>query len=100
MIQSKKRPALVVQNDKDNARLSNTILVMITSTTRRSSEPTQLFIDISTPEGKQTDLRQDSVVNCINIFTLPQIYIINVVGTFPAATMQKVNDLKAALEIP
>ena len=99
-IQTKKRPALVIQNDKDNARLTNTILAMITSTTRRSLEPTQLFIEISTPEGKLTGLRQDSVVNCLNLFTLPQVYIINIVGKFSATTMQKVNDcLKATLEI-
>ena len=100
VIQSKKRPALVIQNDKDNARLTNTILAMITSRTRPSAEPTQLFIEISTPEGQQTGLRQDSVVNCINLFTISQIYIVNVVGKFAAATMQKVNEcLKAALEI-
>jgi mRNA interferase MazF len=73
---------------------------MITSTTRRSSEPTQLFIEISTPEGKLTGLRQDSVVNCLNLFTIPQIYIINIIGKFSAATMQTVNDcLKVTLEI-
>lgn len=100
VIQSKKRPALVIQNDKDNARLTNTILAMITSTTRRSLEPTQLLIEISTPEGKLTGLRQDSVVNCLNLFTLPQVYILNIVGKFSAAMMQKVNDcLKATLEI-
>jgi len=37
---SKRRPALVVQNDKDNVRLTNTILAMITSVTRRSGERT------------------------------------------------------------
>jgi mRNA-degrading endonuclease toxin of MazEF toxin-antitoxin module len=33
----KPRPALVVQNDRDNQRLQNTILAMITSMTRRAS---------------------------------------------------------------
>ena len=100
VIQAKKRPALVIQNDKDNARLTNTILAMITGTTKRSLESTQLFIEISTPEGKLTGLRQDSVVNCLNLFALPQVYIINIIGKFSATSMQKVNDcLKATLEI-
>jgi mRNA interferase MazF len=51
---SKIRPALIVQNDRDNQRLTNTIVAMITSTTRRATEATQLLIDILTGEGKQT----------------------------------------------
>jgi mRNA interferase MazF len=34
---SKVRPALVVQNDRDNTRLLNTIVVQITGTTHRAS---------------------------------------------------------------
>jgi mRNA interferase MazF len=53
----KVRPALVVQNDVDNRRLLNTIVVMVTSrTSRAASEPTQLLIDISTPDGRQSGL--------------------------------------------
>src|ERR1700751_6104369 len=69
---SKPRPAVVVQNDKDNSRLTNTILVMGTSGTHRSLEPTQLLEEIGTPDGKLSGLRQDSVVNCINLLTLEQ----------------------------
>jgi len=42
---AKRRPALVVQNDRDNQRLSNTIVVMITGSLRRAGEPTQLLVD-------------------------------------------------------
>jgi mRNA interferase MazF len=41
---SKVRPALVVQNDRDNARLLATIVAQITSVTRRALELTQLLI--------------------------------------------------------
>ena len=51
---SKPRPALVIQNNADNARMTNTIIVMFTSVTRRSADPTHLLIDLSTPDGKQT----------------------------------------------
>ena len=48
----KRRPALVVQNDRDNGRLATTIVAMITSHPARVYEATQLLIDSSTPEGR------------------------------------------------
>jgi mRNA interferase MazF len=47
---SKFRPALVIQNDADNARLTNTILVQITGTTHRALEPTQVLVEVTTPK--------------------------------------------------
>jgi len=41
---TKVRPVLVIQNDRDNQRLLNTIVAQITSVTRRALEPTQLLI--------------------------------------------------------
>ena len=41
------RPALVVQNDNDNQRLTNTIVVQITSNISRAHEATQTLIDQS-----------------------------------------------------
>jgi mRNA interferase MazF len=53
----KNRPALVVQCDRDNQRLSNTIVVMITGNTRYAqTEPTQLLIDPSTHDGQSSGL--------------------------------------------
>lgn len=49
---SKVRPVLILQNDRDNARLTNTIVAMITRTVR--SEPTQLTIDPTRPQGRVT----------------------------------------------
>ena len=37
---AKVRPVLVIQNDRDNQRLMNTIVVQITSVTRRALGPT------------------------------------------------------------
>lgn len=39
---TKVRPALVVQNDRNNRLLLNTIVVQITSITRRAPEPTRI----------------------------------------------------------
>jgi mRNA interferase MazF len=98
---SKVRPALVVQNDRDNTRLLNTIVAQITSVTRRALEPTQVLILLATPEGRQSGLRQDSVVNGVNLATLEKAKVLRVLGNLPPATMQQVNDcLKAALELP
>jgi len=98
---AKVRPALVIQNDRDNQRLVNTVIVQITSLTRRVLEPTQLLIEIATSEGQQSGLRQDSVVNCVNLLTLDKGKVLRKLGTLPASLMQRVNDcLKVALELP
>jgi mRNA interferase MazF len=97
----KPRPAVIVQNDMDNARLTNTIVAMVTSVTRRALEPTQFLIEIATPDGRLTGLRQDSVVNCINLLTLEQSKILFAIGILSIPLIQKVNScLKAALELP
>jgi mRNA interferase MazF len=98
---SKPRPALVVQNDRDNTRLTNTILAMITSQTRRALEPTQLLIDVTTPEGQRTGLHRNSVVNCVNIFTVEQTKVLRTIGQLSPTLMQQVDAcLKAALALP
>ena len=52
----KKRPALVVQSDLNNARLRETIIAAITSNISRVYEDHQLLIDISTADGAATGL--------------------------------------------
>lgn len=95
---AKVRPALVVQNDRDNQRLPNTIVVQITSVTRRAVEPTQLLVELASPAGVQSGLRQDSVVNCVNLLTLSRLKILRRLGSLPAPLMQKVNEcLKVSL---
>jgi mRNA interferase MazF len=98
---AKVRPVLVIQNDRDNQRLLNTVVVQITSVTRRALEPTQLLIELATPAGHQSGLRQDSVVNCVNLLTLDKDKILRKLGSLPDSELQLVNTcLKAALELP
>jgi mRNA-degrading endonuclease toxin of MazEF toxin-antitoxin module len=62
---TKRRPGLVVQGDRNNRRLNDVILALITSNTQRASqEPTQLLIDIATPDGRQSGLLHPSAVKC------------------------------------
>jgi mRNA interferase MazF len=97
---TKVRPALVVQNDRDNQRLTNTIVVQITSVIRRALEPTQVLIEIRSAEGQQSGLRQDSVVNCVNILTVDKGEVLRKLGTLSAPLRQKVSAcLMAALDL-
>jgi len=97
---SKVRPALVVQADTLNRRITDTVLASISRSTHRASA-TQLFIDISTPEGGATGLRQNSMIQCENLLTYDQRLIISKIGQLPTPLMQRANEcLKVALDLP
>jgi len=98
---SKVRPALVVQNDRNNARLDDVILAMITRTTSRSTkEPTQLLIDVTTPSGQATGLLHTSAVKCEHLITLHRSFIQRVIGQLPDSLVPQINDcLKASLDL-
>ena len=96
---SKVRPALVVQADRLNQRITDTILAAISRSTHRASAE-QLFIDISTPDGNQTGLRQNSMIQCENLLTYDQRLIITKIGALSSPLMQQVNEcLKSSLEL-
>jgi mRNA interferase MazF len=98
---TKKRPVLVVQNDRDNQRLTNTIVAQITSNIRRAHEPTHLLIEIASTAGKQSGLLSDSVVSCVNLATIHEGRIDRKIGSLPPAVMTRIDAcLKAALELP
>lgn len=98
---SKTRPALVVQCDRNNSRIDNTIIAQITSRTRFArTEPTQLLIEAASPAGQQAGLLIDSALSCENLYTVRHDAIVRKIGSFPAATMQQVNEcLKTSLEL-
>jgi mRNA interferase MazF len=92
------RPAIIVQNDRDNHRMANTIVAQITSNSRRAQEDTQLLIDQRHSDWSRSGLRMDSVVNCSNLTTIQQADVTRVIGSLSAAAMQKIDEcLKAAL---
>ena len=98
---SKVRPALVIQNDKDNVRLLNTILAQITGTTQRAVEATQVLIELNTPDGRQAGIQFDSVVNCVNVVTVDKGRVLRRIGSLSQARMRDVDAaLKAALDLP
>ena len=95
---SKVRPALVVQNDTLNHRIDDTILAVSRSTHRISD--TQLRVDITTADGQLTGLRQASVIQCENLLTFDQQFIIASIGRLPPSLIKRVDDcLRAALQL-
>jgi mRNA interferase MazF len=98
---SKLRPCLVVQNDGDNLRLDDTIVVAISSNTvRASNRATQVVITVANPEGRQTGLLFDSAIQCENIVTVDCQFVLRKVGSVSALIMADVDlALKVALEL-
>lgn len=95
------RPALVIQNDRDNARIAKTVVAMITGNLRRLGDPSHLLIDPSTPEGASSGLAIPSVVSCNNLYTVEQARILRTIGRLSDPLLAQLDDcLKAALELP
>jgi mRNA interferase MazF len=97
---SKVRPALVVQNDRDNQKIRKTVIAMITGNTRRRGDPSHLYVDPNHPDGASSGLRFPSLVSCNNLFTIDQTSIVQVLGHLSDALKPHLdNCLKAALEL-
>jgi len=77
---AKRRPALVVQFNNIGTGLSQTIIAMITSNVSRAGHPSRVFVNITTPEGKQTGLISDSVIMTDNLATILDTEIDRVIG--------------------
>lgn len=87
----KPRPALIVQSDKNNARLKNLIFLQITSNLSYKFEETQYLIKLDSEEGKNSGLLTDSVIKAELIFTLPKTFVHRKLGSLPENAMQKVD---------
>jgi mRNA interferase MazF len=97
---AKRRPALVVQADFYNQKISNILLAPITSNLTRRNDAAHYFIDISTPDGKRTGLNQDSLVSCLNVGVVPMALVGPKIGELTPAAMRTIDGcLKAAMGI-
>jgi len=89
---SKIRPALIVQNNNNNTRLTNTIVVSITSNvTRAARESSQVMIELDSVEGRNTGLLMDSAITCENLVTIEQRRIIRKLGSLTPELLAKVD---------
>jgi len=89
--QSKVRPALIVQNDRENRQISKTIVAMITGNLHRASQPTHYLIDPATNEGASSNLHGKSVVSCINLYTIDQSKVLRTIGRLSPTAMARVD---------
>lgn len=97
---AKVRPAVIVQSDRYNTKLENTIIAQITSNLSRSHVDTQLLIDQTHPDWGQSGLRLPSVINAANLATVLQSQITHVIGQLSESTMNRVDEcLRSALEL-
>jgi mRNA-degrading endonuclease toxin of MazEF toxin-antitoxin module len=98
----KVRPALIVQGDRDNARMEATIVALITKNLSRvASEPSQLKIVRESPAGRDSGLLADSAVVGHHLFTVPQRKILRVIGQLPPMVMSQIDScLSLALDLP
>jgi mRNA interferase MazF len=80
---AKNRPVLVVQGDYYNQRISNVLLASVTSNLARKSDHAHYFIDVATPEGKKSGLKQDSLVSRLNWRCCPGATSVERSASFP-----------------
>lgn len=80
---AKTRPALVVQADRLNTGLSQSIVAMITSRMFRAGHPSRVTISLQTDEGQRSGLLADSVVMTDNLATVLDLAVSAVIGSLP-----------------
>lgn len=96
-----RRPVLVIQGDRYNQEIRNTVVAQITTNLTRAHDPAHVFIEMSTPDGKQSGLLHDSLVSCLNLATLTDDRIDKTIGHLSTSLMRQVDDaLKAAMGLP
>jgi len=99
---SKVRPMLIVQSDVRHQLLNHTVVAMLTmNLSFVGGVPTQVLVDITTPDGARSGLSATSAIRCGNLFTLHEKFILRKIGALSAVLMQQVDDgLRTALELP
>jgi mRNA-degrading endonuclease toxin of MazEF toxin-antitoxin module len=94
----KNRPSLIVPNDRDNCRLANTVVAMISGNIRHAGETTQVLVDPNTTDGGASGLHGTSVVKCCVLNTVRRSDIIRRIGYLTDGLVKQVDAaLKSAL---
>jgi len=98
---SKRRPAVIVQSDRLNGAIRETIIAAITSNLSHVHLENQVFVDVSTPEGAASGLLMHSAIRCERLHTVPQSDIIRVIGRLQPNLIAKLDAaIKSALQLP
>ena len=80
---AKRRPALVVQADRLNTGIPQTIIAMITSNMARAGHPSRITVRNGTAEAHSSGLRTDSVIATDNLATVLNVAIDRTIGSYP-----------------
>jgi mRNA interferase MazF len=100
-LRGKRRPAVVVQDDRYSAVVGTLVVAEITSNLALASDPACLFIDTTTPDGQTTGLIRDSVVSCLTLATVYADAVDQTLGSLSPTLLQRLDGcLKAALGLP
>ena len=86
---AKTRPALVIQANNLWTGLPQIIVAMITSQMVRAGHPSRVTVLLSSTEGQQSGLLTDSIVMTDNLATITLSAIQRVIGSLPAAKIDK-----------
>jgi mRNA interferase MazF len=91
-----RRPVLIVQsNDFNRSQIATVIAVVITSNTRLSQAPGNVFLP-----KKITGLYRDSVANISQVVTIDKYFLTERVGTLPSHIFEQVeNGLRLVLKL-
>ncbi len=97
---AKNRPALVVQSDYYNSRISNSLVAAITGNLKNEVDKAHYLVDVSSPAGKQSGLNRNSLVSCLNLAVIPPRNVVRRIGELPDDVMKQIDEsLSAALGI-
>lgn len=88
-VQSKFRPAVVVQNDRYNSTWKKTVIAMVTGNVSRRNDPAHLFVDPAT--DLETGLNGPSLVSCVNLYTIDQAAILRKRGQLPTTLLSRLD---------
>jgi mRNA-degrading endonuclease toxin of MazEF toxin-antitoxin module len=95
---SKNRPAVVVQSDFYNQRIKNLLVAGVTSVMTNRGDAAHYHIESASALGKQSGMRVDSLVSCINLAVIPSASVVRKIGSIPNDAMADIDKcLRAAL---
>jgi mRNA interferase MazF len=80
---AKRRPALVLQRNRLQSGLPQTIVVMISSNLARRGHPSRVFVSVASAEGGAGGLRLDSVIMTDNLATILDNEFDSLLGQLP-----------------
>ncbi len=86
----KRRPAVVISRDTDNQRLSNVILIPISSVTGRQDAATEILVTAPSEAGRVAGLRLDSLIRCRGVMSLDWRFLTKRIGYLTEGTLAQV----------